>query len=367
MGSNTQTKVNKTKDGILEKISAAIKSTLVNVDETQMYSIMRSHYETLNLINKDGVWVSPKFTDRADTLLPKDMTYEKVCLFIDEMIALAKKNDYLMHFMKTCSKEKFSVIEEKFKEEGKQVLPDVMGYTIILQNLTKECADDYKMLEELYNCFKKLRDELGAFKELPLFHKIKLVSVELPMKTYFKFHKTGVIPPKSGGNAVAINILEATWTDYKTGFKGNAKTGWILAKNKCGSPKHDERTGAGPSGWSKDGKMIERVYPFPTEWASLYQTWNMCFVTRFQDFLYVIPKLLIPQVADYYEKPHNYIYNRAIALYIYLNFASFDYVEKKKSGEKVINWHDRKLSLLFGESNAAMAGVYQSKVQKATK
>ncbi len=138
-----------------------------------------------------------------------------------------------------------------------------------------------------------LLKELGVKSENKYIYRsfFTLQGKKIPIKKYLACHKTRVIKPTSGGTAVAINILEATWTDYKTGCKDNAKAGWVLAKNKCGVEKYDPRTGVGPSGWSKDGKVIERVYPFPTEWASLYQTWNICFVTRFEDFLYVMPKL----------------------------------------------------------------------------
>lgn len=352
-------------DKVLVKVANAVKATVVNMNEGQMYDIMRSHLITMNLMDENGAWVSNRFSEIEEKILPKNMDYKRVAAFIDDMVEIAKRNQYFMHFMQISSSETYPVISEKYKEEGKKILPDVIGYTIILENLTRECANDYEMLEELYNCFKKMRKEKGSFKELPFFHKIKLISVEIPIKSYLKCHHTRIIKPKSGGIAVAINILEATLTDFKSGNRSNAVAGWVLAKHKAGTKVLDKRTGAGPSGWSKDKKAIERVYPFPVQWASLYQTWNMCFVTRFGDFAYILPKLLIPQVADYYSKPNNYIYNRAIALYIYLNFASFDYVEKKKTKEPIIKWRDKKLSLVFGKSNKVMAQMYQEKIRKA--
>ena len=352
-------------NSILEKISSLIKSTIKNYNEKEMYNIMLYYYKKINLIDENGVWVSEKLSDMSHRILPRDMTYEKNCEFIDEVAMLASKNEYLMNFINSCEGKSFKTLEKKFEEEGNNIIPDVIGYTMVLQNLTKESADDYEFLEELYYTVKKRRKELGAFKELPLFHKVKLLSIEVPFLRYFRYYKTRVIEPKSGSFTIAMNIIEATWADYKCGIKGNAKAGIILAKNKCGLKEVDQNTGAGPSGWSEDGKMIERSYPFPTEWASLYQTWNMCFVTRFEDFLYIIPKLLIPQVADYYDKPRNYMYNRAIALYLYLNFSSFDYLEKKKLNKDIIKWHDSELSMEWGKSNGEMAKKYGDKVKKA--
>ncbi|MDC7223402.1 MAG: hypothetical protein PQJ60_06640 [Spirochaetales bacterium] len=351
----------------VDRIGSLLKGTAAKAKKEKVTETMEKHYRVLKIKDDKGEWTSPRLADHEKDLLPPRMDAEKLALFVDEMARITKGNSYLMDFMDTLEEGQFPFLAEKFAEEGEEVLFDALCYGAVLQNLTKLCAEDPIILEDVYELFSRKRKELNAFKELPFFHKIKLLSVTKPIESYINCHKTKKISPTSGGFAVKLNITEAVWADRRMGCGDNAFTGRILAKNRCGRKKTDKRTGVGPSGWSEDGKSIERVYPFPADWAALYQVWNMCFVTRFQDFPYVIPKLLIPQVAAYQDKPKNYIYNRAIALFIYLNFASFDYVEKKKTGEKIISWHDRTLSLAFGKVNAASARAYRKKVDQAKK
>jgi len=349
----------------LNQLVKQLKASVSHIDGAAMLDIMRSHYRTLQLLNADNQWNSTVIAKYSNQLLPQNLSLDQINQFIDDCATAATKNQYLMNFLNQA--KKYDHLSTKFEQEKTTVMPDVIGYALVLQNLASLCVNDYTLLEELYATFRERRAALGAFKALPLFHKIKLISVEKPMYAYITAHKTRMIKPTAGGTAVAINIWEATWTDFKSGIKDNAFAGKILALNKCGRKQADPRTGAGPSGFSPDGKMIERVYPFGLQWADLYQVWNMCFCTRFRDWVYVVPKLIIPQIANYHQKPKEYIYNRAFGLYIYLNFASFDYVEKQNNQEAVIDWHDRSLSLDFAKVNKQSALHYQSLVDQATK
>ncbi|MDO5520969.1 MAG: hypothetical protein Q4G58_10800 [bacterium] len=344
----------------MNSLKELINSQLLTLQSNDIRNIMMKHYKLLHLMDANGKWKAKLLEDNHEYLLPDEITKEAINAFMDEMIALGLENQYLVKYIEQCSPENYKHLRHKFKKEGAKVIPDVVAYSLMLDNLTSLCLEDWHILEYLYKHLRSCRKELGSFKELPLFHKIKLISVELPIKNYLECHRTGNIKPTSGGIAVAINILEATWTDYKSGIRDNAKAGWVLAKNKCGAKQKDPKTGVGPSGWSKDGKYIQRVYPHGRNWADLYQVWNLCFCTRFKDFVYVIPKLLIPSVANYKDHPSNYIYQRAIALYIYLNWSSFDYLEKQKNNEPCIQWHDKALSLELAKSNRRMAMHYES-------
>ncbi len=334
----------------------------------ELGKILASHGKTLQLIDEKGRWFSPLFEKKKDVLLPTRVSHETLEAFIDDIVKANMKNEYLRDFLIDFKLERYKTLGGKVETEGDHILPDVLMYAYLLENLCQLFASDYHYLEEHYHHLEARRKETGAFKLLPLFHKIKMISVAKPLRdNYLASFKTGEINPKAGGIAVAINILEATWTDYKSGIKGNAQAGWVLAKNRCGKLQVDTRTGVGPSGFSKDQKMIQRSYPLGLEWAALYQVWNLCFCTRFQDFPYVISKLIIPQVANYHEEPKNYIYNRAMALYLYLNFSCFDYMEKKKTGEPIINWFSRDLSLDFAKNNKIAAKTYEELLIEKTR
>ena len=82
--------------------------------------------------------------------------------------------------------------------------------------------------------------------------------------------------------------------------------------------------------WTKDGKGFDYSMPLKREWADLYQTWNMAFCSQISDFPMVLPKLFIPEVADYQKEPGVYIYRRAIALYLHLNYGAFEAVRCAK-------------------------------------
>ncbi|MDO5294221.1 MAG: hypothetical protein Q4F05_15900 [bacterium] len=353
-----------TADIRLNSLKELINEQLLTLKSNDLKRIMRKHYRRLHLMDRNGQWKDKLFENNQEYLLPAQITNESVNEFMDQIVTLALENNYLVKYIESCSPENYTYLKQKFNEEGAEVIPDVIAYSLALNKLTTLCLKDWHILEYLYKHLRKVRKDTGSFKKLPLFHKIKLISVELPIKTYLECHRTRKIEPTSGGIAVAINILEATVTDFLYGVNDNAETGWTLMKNRCGLKEKDPKTGAGPSKWSDDGKYIQRVYPYGKQWADLYQVWNLCFCTRFKDFVYVIPKLLIPAVADYREQPANYIYQRAIALYIYLNWSSFDYLEKQKKNQPCINWHDKSLSLEFAKSNRHMAMHYQRLLKK---
>ncbi len=346
----------------LKNLSETIKKSMEGITEKEMFTRMEKHYKTLHLINENGQWYDSEFQKYSSILLPSDMTNSKINLLIDHVEKILLQNNYLTFFIDSITQSQFSTLKKKFDEEGAVIIPDIVAYSLVLENLTRAIVDNHVLLDSIYSNFKKARKASNSFKLLPLFHKIKLISVEKPIEHYIKYHTTKFIPPKSGGMGVAINIWEATWTDWKSKNKDNAKAGKVLAQNKAGALKKDPLTGAGPSRWSDDGKIPLRCFPFGLEWTDLYQTWNMAFVTRFQDFPYILPKLLIPIVADYKNTPNEYIYKRAIALYIYLNFASFSMADQKSMNVEPINWFDKELNKYWGNCNAKSADDYLKKL-----
>ena len=172
------------------------------------------------------------------------------------------------------------------------------------------------------------------------------------------------MPKEAGRLILFVNILEATLADIITLNTDNAKVGWVLDTNKAGSKDYNPRTGEGPSGWSDDKKGICLRPPLPKEWADLYQTWNMAFVSQSESFPYLISKLLIPQVANYQNNPSQYLHKRVLTLYICLNYLIFDCAERMKAKIPVIRLDDRKLTCLWGKSNLESAKKYKSKLLK---
>ena len=113
--------------------------------------------------------------------------------------------------------------------------------------------------------------------------------------------------------------MEAVLEDERHGLVDNAETGEILAKY-VHTIEHDNRTGSGPCQFTSNFKLQECSMPLPLKWADLYSTWNLAFVSNFPDFVYYLPKLLIPSVSGYQNDPTSYLWSRVYALYTFIHW-----------------------------------------------
>ena len=98
-----------------------------------------------------------------------------------------------------------------------------------------------------------------------------------------------------GINALSVNIMEAVLEDERNQNFDNAQAGVILAKFPH-TREHNNKTGSGPCHLSPSLQGFECPQPLTLHWADLYSSWNLAFVSEFPDFVYYIPKLLIPSV-----------------------------------------------------------------------
>ncbi|MDP1689378.1 MAG: hypothetical protein Q8L47_04630 [bacterium] len=345
-----------------EKITSEIKNTLDGFDERKMRDHMLKHYKLWHLIDDKEKWATPELQKISTELLPRNMTKKKSQDFIDEMALLAEKNTYLVNFLKKVKNEKFEHLFEKVRKEGGHLFPDLVAYTSALDRLTKAIYENPKILQQCVDLFKKERRQISFFKHESFFRKMKLLSVEKPIveSIILKSHRTQLVQGKAGHMAAFVNIMEATVADIIEGNSENAKVGWILAINKPGSKKYNPHTGAGPSIWADDKKTILLRPPLPKEWADLYQTWNMAFVAQSQSFPYLIPKLLIPQVANYHENPAQYLHKRVLALYLCLNYLIFDCANRMGADIPAVHWDEEELAHFWGMCNLESARKYTS-------
>ena len=164
-----------------------------------------------------------------------------------------------------------------------------------------------------------------------------------------------------GINSLTVNIMEAVLEDERLGHFDNAYTGEFLAKYTH-SKEYDPRTGSGPCQFSSSLQSLECPQPLPLHWADLYSTWNMAFVSGFPDFVYYLPKLLIPSVSNYQDNPAEYIDTRGLALYTFihwkLNWNNFNNNEK-------IQWSEVSLTRDWGAANKISTQDYVNKLAEA--
>jgi len=134
--------------------------------------------------------------------------------------------------------------------------------------------------------------------------------------------------------SLTINILEATATDFTNGYISNARVGHFLAW------KH-------PSDIRVVGKNKLVQYVVNMDWARLYETWNLAFITSNLDFPNLLfPKLLIPSVI--LASSNDYMFKRVLALWLSINF----YLMSDLAGKEHVKLPGReKLAALWGRIN----------------
>ena len=195
---------------------------------------------------------------------------------------------------------------------------------------------------------------------------IKSLSVQWIVEDILKiFKKNKRIPRNFGDHHLFINIKEAVFFDITQGNWNNAKVGKILTK-VIGNRKSSDCNGSGPSKLSADGQAIEYAPAYPMQWADLYTTWNLAFVTNSKSWPYAFTKLLIPSVSGYHldnysgnsGNPQEFMHNRVMALYAHINWSMLEY----SNGVIDVNldWYSRKLSTLWGMANKKYAKGYES-------
>lgn len=198
----------------------------------------------------------------------------------------------------------------------------VLHHSFLLNELVKEMASlDFTL--KLKDYFEDLKSQNGVrssfFGELidvfktthSLFQTAKLVTVDKKtIAQYIDFRKRMDLTSedlKAKNRGLRLNILEARQADIFRGFKDNAAVASVLKD----SPIKEIFVFG-----DKENNIV--IQKFAPGWHSLYQTWNLAFVTGNLDDLDVIyPKLLIPEVIN--AHPDLYLYKRGIALWVTTN------------------------------------------------
>ncbi|NCA77024.1 MAG: hypothetical protein EOM90_11890 [Alphaproteobacteria bacterium] len=348
-------------------LAGIVKANLMFSGEQEMIERMARHFQVWQLMQDDRAWVSPILESYGSRLLPRSVSLSDCHDFIDRMMELFLRNPFLAGFLEKVSGKTFPVLSERMKTEGQEIITDALAFAMALEKLTCSCYQDDRFFEE---CIRILREKTKKQKSrnaMPLFYQIKARSLEPVVRLMIGAHRrpTEKLGKSTGSRALQINILEATFSDLLMGLRDNAMTGWVLAIHKAGKHRIDPATDAGPNFWDENRKAIGVRPPLPRKWADLYQTWNMAFVSKMYDFPYIIAKLLIPQVADYQDHPETYMYNRVIALNLYMSYFSFDTADPERRRLIRMRWDDEQLTRLWGKINRDCAREYVLSIRQA--
>lgn len=348
-------------------LAGIVKANLMFSGEQEMIERMARHFQVWQLMQDDRAWVSPILESYGSRLLPRSVSLSDCHDFIDRMMELFLRNPFLAGFLEKVSGKTFPVLSERMKTEGREIIPEALAFAMALERLTRACYQDALFFEACFLTIRQARKIQKSWHTMPFFYRIKSGSIEPVAYFLIRAHQR---PPEklgkaSGSRALQINILEATFSDWLMALHDNAMTGWALAVHKAGKHRIDPATGAGPNFWEESRKAIGIRPPLPRKWADLYQSWNMAFVSKMYDFPYIITKLLIPQVADYSGHPETYMYNRVIALYLYMSYFSFDTADPERRRLIRMRWNDDHLTRFWGKFNRDCAREYVLSVRQA--
>ncbi|RXJ71522.1 hypothetical protein CS022_20765 [Veronia nyctiphanis] len=242
-------------------------------------------------------------------------------------------------------------------QESAEIARRILHCCFILDKTTEKQLHDYQWSEKLFDYFHPVRDKKGikkgVLRSLVTSYRVsgrwfvaaKVASLELVSLRYLKRMRKKNFKPGSLSDKfnqklwvamLNLNIYEATLQDWFSKQPGNSEAGFILTCTNA------ERV-------TDDGQIL---YHNTQLWASLYHTWNLCFITGdlpHLDLMY--PKLLIPAVAN--ASGDHYIHARAIILTITFSLMTLRIANNQPSAFEIQN--KEKLCNLWGEINRKYA------------
>lgn len=337
----------------LDNVINKLKGSISYFNDATLQYVVAQHYQTMRLMDANGVWAAPELEAISEELLPSDLSVADAYDLIDRMAYHAEENPYLVDFFEAAEGKQFDTLFNQVDAQGASILPAVVAYAVLQENLTKAMYNDYKLIEVLMGIWVPTRQALGIEASLSTFHTLKLMSVEKPMNDYIQFHTTGEVPANYAKLDLPLNIFEAVAEDLSYDRRDNAKAGAILGFHVPGEQ---------PARFSDDGKAVLLSMPEPKAWADLYTIWNMAFVSHFEYFPFVMVKLLVPQVNNIAVNPEAYIYNRSLALYSHLHFSFLGQFDQMVAGTPPMQWFDEDLNKVFGKVAKRSAMKYKAKV-----
>jgi hypothetical protein len=233
----------------------------------------------------------------------------------------------------------------------------MINYIYILNRLVEEAHRDPYWGKDMMNNVISNRKEYGIRHQSfyclldsyrishDWFLSIKLASVNFVIKRYIaRLNRNTHRPTLNSGyfgqvawrSLLNINILEATLGDVLNKRWKNAKAGLMLVMFNNKKMNNDDLMRFGHS----------------QEWASLYHTWNLAFITFELPHLdTMFPKLIAPIVTN--AAPDLYIHNRVLALF--LTFNSLVIHIKKGRNDSMHLPENTKLSDAWGTINLKYA------------
>lgn len=349
-----------------KQISDLLKESVANLEHKQIQELFREQLRIYKLLDENNIWKLTCLQSFEDKLIP-EITPIQLNSFVENILQIALKNQYLKEFGNYLEREKvdFVKLKEKAKKDGSYVFPRVVIYAYILEELTVICLDNREVLEKLSDYWDSVNEKQPEYyANFSIFEKVKLASIggvgKILIKLYRfydppEFVKSSFIMNFVIVSLVRLNIFEAVLEDFRLDLADNAL---------CGISQVLQ------SGESKSISVIPNQFdyecwaPEHISWIDLYMTWNLAFCSHYSNFPFLFTKLLIPIVNDYYKSPKQWAIRRSTALYLYIIFLLYSRDYYLKNSPECLDWFDPELSKKWGKWNNKCAHSYLSNVAK---
>jgi hypothetical protein len=352
-------------------IAERIKELIADLRSERITELVLQHLQQFRLVDNAGRWQGQELAAIGDWLLCENLDTHDALELVDEAARCASANPYLVEFLERARGKASERLIEKVRAEGATVLPSVVTYGLLLERLTRAMRNHWRIIEACREIWLRARDAVLKSPDAAElkshwapFEHAKVVSIDIMIDRVLSFHESGSVDPGFTRLLLPMNIIEAVFEDIRLGHRDNAASAWPLVKDRPGSWDRKAETGGVAARWSEDGKAILVSFALPRQWADLYTTWNLAFVSHYRDFPYLMTKLLIPQVNGYQDAPEEYIYNRLLALYCQLHYTSFGRIDLLRQGREPFDWHDEVLTELWSSVNRESAQKYSEAVKQ---
>lgn len=304
--------------------------------------------------------IAPPFI--VDVVASKLAQSQSMATFLGRVrSALIQKHPAVVEFLCAATDKGLLVTDDK----GKRYVHRTLHHMFILDDIIKKMFNEVQPMVDVYAHFQQKREEYGISTKLKLkaardiyratgrdaFVTAKALTMDLVFKSYGETRERGQLEKrefKERRFRLGLNIAEAVISGFRAGYPDNAFTGEVLMLNPVEKVTVKEQ-----------GKAV--LYHFDQLWASLYETWNLGFITsKLMNLHLLYPKLLIPQVVA--AIPSHFMFNRALALWTAINFYLFHQLDVASNtpGKELVAIdaaRQQKLGLLWGQVNAKYAST----------
>lgn len=253
---------------------------------------------------------------------------ETVMYFLDRMKQAMIQNEIFLTFI-------LNVDVYRSYPEYEKYVKDFVTYCFVLDTLTKNLMDSESLFQEVLRAIDNERENKSPtcdWREFATpFQRAKIATIlpfipDLsPQKVQEAFDGKETVDDTYNPLSrigLSLNIIEAVLEDIRQENVLNAKAGYELAMLD-GLLDFSKYSNEKRVLVARTSSMF-RYSAFPRNWSDLYNAWNLVFVGNFKEFPYYAAKLLFPEVANYENRPHRYLYPRLLGLWLHIHYVLYE-------------------------------------------